>query len=398
MGTIATMAFGRLSPVSASVPFTYRDGATVLKMLYDLRDHLNTAVQPELFAEVQRVIDETTVILDKMGDAVNEALIYVGDSIESINNKTGGIEIQRITLTKAHTLTIDPLWPSNHPVFVSFTQDAIGSHEVSLADNISGDYIINPMPRSVSEFWLIPNADTGEWAVSDTNTMYPSTETVSALIGDLTMLIRDVESATQDEKGAAGGIATLGADGKVPATQLPTPKPEQEFSLVGTYAQRPVASTVKVGAVYFATDTQEGYRSNGVEWSTITNGGGLLGMAEMFGGTTTTTTKALSQMVVTFRPGTRPVEIGFYGDLANSEYGGTSSVQITMDNEPIFECLNTAVLENRWAPVSKATFRQNLTPGKLYTVRATLAKTWGEGTAMLDGNGNKPATLYVKSA
>lgn len=54
----------------------------------------------------------------------------------------------------------------------------------------------------------------------------------------------------------------------------------QASNLYGTYAARPAASAVKTGALYFASDTLECYRSTGSAWALVGRGGAELGSSE----------------------------------------------------------------------------------------------------------------------
>jgi hypothetical protein len=175
----------RIGPINNITPFTYRDGVTYLEILYKLRDYVNETLRPEFDAEMERIIEEfnagianaeehftvTKAAIDAAQAALTtyvntetaEARQYVDDAIELINNKTGQIEIQRATLAAPYTVTIDPLWPTNHPVAFVLTQDATGGRAITFAANIKASGIISDtQPNGVTEFVLVPDGD-GNW-------------------------------------------------------------------------------------------------------------------------------------------------------------------------------------------------------------------------------------------
>lgn len=91
------------------------------------------------------------------------------------------------------------------------------------------------------------------------------------------------------------------------------------FATVGTYAQRPAASTMS-GQGYFATDVQEIYISNGTIWRVMPSGGSELGYAQMGTVFTTSSTTLVDVpgMAVTCRVGERPVVVSFGGLMTTS--------------------------------------------------------------------------------
>lgn len=80
-------------------------------------------------------------------------------------------------------------------------------------------------------------------------------------------------------KGTGGVAIALGdaASGDtIPASYLDA----QAQNLYGTYSARPAATSVKIGAIYYASDTMESYRSTGSAWALVGRGGAELGHAE----------------------------------------------------------------------------------------------------------------------
>lgn len=91
-----------------------------------------------------------------------------------------------------------------------------------------------------------------------------------------------------EEKGAPNGIATLGSDGKVPSSQLPT-----YVDAVQEYPNLAVFPTIGSSSViYLALDTNRSYRWSGTVYSVITSGSvdsvnGLTGVVTIPNATTT---------------------------------------------------------------------------------------------------------------
>jgi len=94
-----------------------------------------------------------------------------------------------------------------------------------------------------------------------------------SLDGNLQLAFQQVATAVKaripaSEKGAANGVATLNAEGKVPATQLPSyvDDVEEYANLAG------LPATGEVGKIYVALDTNITYRWSGSVYVKITSG------------------------------------------------------------------------------------------------------------------------------
>jgi hypothetical protein len=218
LATVSGYAFSR-QPLSNVTPFTYRDGATFLNILYGIIKFINEDHIPE----VNNLIDEVEKIVNDGAESMNEQLLAAVNAfnasfneakaefdsdyaaatanfqgivdaqkadaeaalaaaiadfvanvaettaefqaiVEIINNKSGPIDIQRATLTGPYTLTIDPAWPTNQPLRFALKQDATGNRVVTLSANITGPLLLKPQPNAVTEFNLIPKGD-GNWQV-----------------------------------------------------------------------------------------------------------------------------------------------------------------------------------------------------------------------------------------
>lgn len=94
-----------------------------------------------------------------------------------------------------------------------------------------------------------------------------------SLDGNLQLAFQQVATAVKaripaSEKGAANGVATLNAEGKVPATQLPSYVDDvvEYANLAG------LPATGEVGKIYVALDTNITYRWSGSVYVKITSG------------------------------------------------------------------------------------------------------------------------------
>lgn len=176
---------------------TYRDGLSYTRVLEQLKVWLNTVLVPEFNAGIDnafaqfaaglenienRIIESETQYdalingaLQSVADSITEnkaytdeqaaaARQYVDDAIQFINNKTGQAQIQRTTLIAPYTVTIDPLWPNNHPIQIVLTQDAVGGRPVTMGPNITGVVDVDPTPNTATEFTLLPIGG-GIWRV-----------------------------------------------------------------------------------------------------------------------------------------------------------------------------------------------------------------------------------------
>lgn len=82
--------------------------------------------------------------------------------------------------------------------------------------------------------------------------------------------------AIKDGTGKAISLGEAVAGDQIPYSYLDA----QRSNLYGTYAARPAAAAGNAGALYYASDTLECYRSTGSAWALVGRGGAELGHAE----------------------------------------------------------------------------------------------------------------------
>lgn len=101
----------------------------------------------------------------------------------------------------------------------------------------------------------LPASDVKAWAKADSKPSYTASE-VGALASTVTHLSGDIAST---EKGSANGVATLGSDGKIPSSQLPSYVDDVlEYS-----AKTSFPTTGETGKIYVNTADNKTYRWSG---------------------------------------------------------------------------------------------------------------------------------------
>ena len=95
--TVTTAFPYRLGPISNISPFSYRDGATYLEILYALRDYINVTLRPEFDTEIQAVLDQfqagvsnaEATVTAQAGDWTTKFNAYMADvtaSLQALND------------------------------------------------------------------------------------------------------------------------------------------------------------------------------------------------------------------------------------------------------------------------------------------------------------------------
>lgn len=154
-----------IPPVTNISPFTYRDGGTYLEILYALRDYINNNLRGEFTDEMQRIIDDFNAGILNTETAITAFINTVTAQVDLINDKTGPMAVQHVTLTNnSYVVAIDPLWPDNQPVTFDLLQDGTGGHTVTLGTGVTGPVDLNPAPDGRTVFTLFPVAG-GTWRV-----------------------------------------------------------------------------------------------------------------------------------------------------------------------------------------------------------------------------------------
>ncbi|WP_022886345.1 hypothetical protein [Glaciibacter superstes] len=169
--------------------------------------------------------------------------------------------------------------------------------------------------------------------------------------------------------------------------------------LTGTYAARPAASTVPDGTIYYCTEIEEAYRSTGSAWVVVGHGGSELGYAEStaFFSTSTTTLVDVPGLTITFKAGTRPVELRCDANVANEN--GVVETILSMR----LGATEKARIETRgggtdlWHSVSRRVRVSGLTPGASYVYKVQVKSGTDAIGARVSGDATNPMGISVVS-
>jgi len=161
----------RIGPLNNIQPFTYRDGTSHVELLEKLRVYINDVLRVQYNEELDSIVTDVNTLLDAQDTdftgRFDTFVTQINALVASINNKTGPVSIQRATLTGPYTITIDPLWPTDHVVEFRLTQDAVGGRTVSNGAGVAGFLTVNTAPNGVTDFDLVPVGD-GTWNIRQT--------------------------------------------------------------------------------------------------------------------------------------------------------------------------------------------------------------------------------------
>lgn len=165
------------------------------------------------------------------------------------------------------------------------------------------------------------------------------------------------------EKGSANGVASLGSDGKVPSSQLPSYVDDVlEFNNKSSFP-----STGETGKIYVAKDTNLTYRWSGSAYVEISP------------------SLALGETSSTAYP----------GDKGKTNATNIASLQTRMtnvENKNSSQDTEISNIKNGTTTVAKAT-----TSTKLATARTIAIDGDGSGSTTFDGSSNKTITLTLSS-
>lgn len=177
--------------------------------------------------------------------------------------------------------------------------------------------------------------------------------------------------------------------------ELPTGDLLFDAPRTGPYANRPAPSAA-IGVIYYATDVQEAYCSDGAAWTVIPCGGTELGYAELTNTTTTSSATAvdIAGLSVTCVVGERPVMLSYGGAMRNSLSGSFARVQAIANG---FNTSNITVPgTGNYLTQTRETRVSGLTPGDTYTFKLQILAISG-GSAQLYGDANDRPYLQVRT-
>jgi len=157
-----------IGPLNNIQPFTYRDQLSHMGMLEKLRAYINDSLRPEFNEEMQRILDEFQEGVTNTETNYLAFVDQINEAVMQINNRIGPESMHRVELAADYTLTVDPVWPDEHPIRFQFTQDSTGGHAVTFDSEIIGSAGIDPTPGVMTEIELVPDG-AGNWMIRTLN-------------------------------------------------------------------------------------------------------------------------------------------------------------------------------------------------------------------------------------
>lgn len=168
-----------LHPISDVQPFTYRDSRSFLDLFEQFREYLNDTVITGVNDAVKGLIKNYQAAIDKFQELYGEDVKRLENLIaqfktdtqaivDTINIKSGMIDVQHLNLTNDAVINLNVTWPKNLPVLYVITQDSFGNHNVTMGNDITGSPIkgtpfISKKPLSVTFLYLMPISGTGSF-------------------------------------------------------------------------------------------------------------------------------------------------------------------------------------------------------------------------------------------
>jgi hypothetical protein len=156
------------------------------------------------------------------------------------------------------------------------------------------------------------------------------------------------------------------------------------LNLKGAYASRPAATSVAAGAVYYATDIPEQYRSDGAVWTPVGAGGNELGYAQITASQSTASTTGVdvSGLSVTCTVGERPVKVIFDGVLRNTTVGVYARAQILVDGTIVATAGGPTAIASEYRAGHREVRVSGLTPGSSHTFKIQILAPTGGTTSI----------------
>lgn len=206
----------------------------------------------------------------------------------------------------------------------------------------------------------------------------------------------DVRYLQVTQRAAVNGVASLDAAGKVPTAQLPAS--QVGTSLMGTYAQRPSATTTAAGTIYYATDTMESYRCSGTAWAVIA-AGSELGSAELRTIVNTLNTNGswidVPGMAVTFIAPERPIKVELTADVCVTVGNTNAQLRLLINNTVSMTELSAwQPYAYKWDTRSTKVRWTGLVTGNPHTVKLQAKGDTG-ADIWIDGSSTKTSILTV---
>ena len=232
----------RWTPIASVVPFTYRDGWTMLQLIEEFRKYITDIFHGDLVRWVTGELDQIKANVESIGNQLaSEQAAFIQqitDLVNEINNRVGPPDVKHFTVNGATSLPFSDLWPNNHVIWYEVKVESEGF--VSLPENVAGSVRL-PGVGGRTRFMLFPNSP-GTYAVMNTdfldaNKSFFNVKDYGATGDGITDDTAAVQAA-EDAAGVNGGVV---------------------FYPAGAYLQGPVTLRSNVSHMGPATIQSKGY-------------------------------------------------------------------------------------------------------------------------------------------
>lgn len=373
-------------PYSNITPFIVRDGSTYLSVLEELRSYIRDTLVPEVDKNIGDLSGDYADKAAALISAVNQALSAQATQVEGyLSDQDDDVAEQVRLLTEYVNGEVSKI--INATISVSDTTIT------AVFDNLSSVF------RSRLTGMFAPKANP---TFTGTVTGVTKSHVGLANVDNTTDLLKPVSTAT----GTAIGTASTADRTRSNHTGTQAASTISDFgsaasaavSISGTFANRPAATAVPSGTLYYPTNVPEQYRSNGTNWITIGSGGNELGYAERLATFTTTTLwPALADVTglsVTITAGDRPYYVEAGGSGIGASVVGSRAIFGIAEGSTILTYVNHLQgVNGAVVPNGVAHKRISATPGSVHTYKVVAAVT---SASTMTAEGSTPQPMWLR--
>jgi len=372
-------------PLNNITPFTYRDGATYLEVLEDLRFYVNNTLVAFVNTNFGMLGDAFETQVNLMIDNVESQLAAQSATVnDQLADETTFVNQSIADLTAYVDLAVETITNSSIEVAGTVVLALINNPTSDVRVALNGLYAaksdVATLQTLVASGRLsqtaLDNAYVAAAIITGAGRLSQASLDAAYLASTLASGSGRLSQSSLDAAYAAKTIETIVSTGRLSASSLP-------LSLSGTYAARPAANSVPVNSIYYCTNVPEMYVTNGTVWTVIGSGGNELASATIAAGPgftfTSTALIDVTGLTVSFTVGERPIEIRFFADYSNSVANAVTDSFMILDGTQIGQ----AGLNPPYAGVTQSIYsnarKTGLTPGTTHTAKIQAAVSSGTG-------------------